>query len=70
VLDALREFLKHAASIAAESADRLAAGNHEEQEIDAGLVMMLFEAPPASAGLPDGAPTTKNRLRASGRGPR
>jgi hypothetical protein len=49
---ALRELLDRAAEIEAASAERTIDDDHQHEEIPAGLVMMLFEAPPASTGLP------------------
>jgi len=64
---ALREFLEQVAKIETESADRLAAGDHRDQEISSGLVMMLFEAPPATVGIPTDAATQKGERRADDR---
>jgi DNA-binding transcriptional ArsR family regulator len=49
---ALDELLGRANSIAADSAKRMAADDHRNGELSAGLVMMLFETPPAQTGLP------------------
>ena len=49
---ALDELLDRANAIAAESAKRVAADNHGSDELSAGLVLMLFEAPPAQTGIP------------------
>jgi DNA-binding transcriptional ArsR family regulator len=49
---ALDELLNRANAIAADSAKRMAEGDHRNDELHAGLVLMLFEAPPATAGIP------------------
>ncbi len=49
---AAKELLDRAYKIEGESARRIAASNHEDGEINAGLVLMLFEAPPAYAEVP------------------
>jgi hypothetical protein len=49
---ALDELLDRANVIAAESAKRVAEGNHRSEELSAGLVLMLFETPPAQTGIP------------------
>jgi DNA-binding transcriptional ArsR family regulator len=49
---ALDELLDRANVIAAESAKRVAEDDHHSQELSAGLVLMLFEAPPAQTGIP------------------
>lgn len=63
---AVKELLDRSYKIEAESVRRLSADDHRGAEIDAGLVMMLFEAPPAHAGSPE--PETKPRRQRS-RGP-
>jgi DNA-binding transcriptional ArsR family regulator len=50
---AVKQLLERANGIEAGSAKRLAAhGAHEAHEIEAGLVMMLFEAQPSRTGVP------------------
>jgi DNA-binding transcriptional ArsR family regulator len=49
---ALDELLNRANAIAAESAKRVADDNHRSEELSAGLVLMLFETPPAQTGIP------------------
>jgi hypothetical protein len=50
---AVKQLLECANGIEAGSAKRLAAhGAHEAHEIEAGLVMMLFEAQPSRTGVP------------------
>jgi DNA-binding transcriptional ArsR family regulator len=49
---ALDELLDRANVIAAESAKRVAEDNHHSEELSAGLVLMLFETPPAQTGIP------------------
>jgi DNA-binding transcriptional ArsR family regulator len=53
----LEQTLERARQIEAAAAKRIAGGSHSKNELDVGLVMMLFEAPPAHAGLgpPDDA---------------
>jgi hypothetical protein len=50
---AVKQLLERANQIEAQSSRRIAASNHGGVEIDTGLVLMLFEAPPADAGLPE-----------------
>jgi DNA-binding transcriptional ArsR family regulator len=50
--EALDGLLDRANVIAAESAKRVAKGDHRGDELSAGLVLMLFETPPAQAGIP------------------
>lgn len=49
---AVKELLDRSYEIEAESEKRMAARDHRDDEISTGLVMMLFEAPPAHAGIP------------------
>jgi DNA-binding transcriptional ArsR family regulator len=49
---ALDELLERANVIAAESARRVAKDSHDGDELNAGLVLMLFETPPAHTGIP------------------
>ena len=49
---ALDDLLDRANVIAAESARRVASDNNHGDERDAGLVLMLFETPPAQVGIP------------------
>jgi DNA-binding transcriptional ArsR family regulator len=60
---AVRQLLERSSEIEAESKARLTASDHRPGEIDAGLVMMLFEAPPAHAGL--SAPEREPHKRSS-----
>jgi DNA-binding transcriptional ArsR family regulator len=48
---AVGELHRRASEIEAASAQRIAASDHQNGEINAGLVMLLFEAPPAHTGL-------------------
>jgi DNA-binding transcriptional ArsR family regulator len=58
---AMRELLDRAAEIESASTERMIRVDHRDGEISAGLVMMLFEAPPANTGLlPDGAAYAHN----------
>jgi DNA-binding transcriptional ArsR family regulator len=66
--DALDELLLRANEIEAASAKRLAAGDHKDEQ-SAGLVLMLFEAPPAQTGLPQGQPGNSAH-RQGGRAPK
>ena len=50
--EALDGLLDRANVIAAESAKRVAKGDHRGDELSAGLVLMLFETPPTQAGIP------------------
>ena len=63
---AAKELMDRAYNIEGESARRIAASNHEDGEINAGLVLMLFEAPPAYAEVPPGehAPRRRSSTRA------
>jgi DNA-binding transcriptional ArsR family regulator len=47
--EAMRDLLDRFSQIESDSAQRLAAENHNVAEINVGTVMMLFEAPPISA---------------------
>lgn len=67
IADALREFLKLAAETEAASAKRLATNNHQSEDIHTGLVMMLFEAPPASTGIPPSTTAKKPKRRTATR---
>jgi DNA-binding transcriptional ArsR family regulator len=49
---AMRELIDRAREIEAASATRAKKGDHAQAEINTGLVMMLFETPPASVGIP------------------
>jgi DNA-binding transcriptional ArsR family regulator len=60
---AVKALLDRSYEIEAESATRMSAANHEGAEVRAGLVMMLFEAPPAAAGLPAAERKTRRRPR-------
>jgi DNA-binding transcriptional ArsR family regulator len=62
---AVQDLLTRADEIERESAGRIAASDHRDGEMNAGLVMMLFEAPPPEAGLL--TPEEKVRPRAKGR---
>jgi DNA-binding transcriptional ArsR family regulator len=64
---AVKELLDRTNAIETESRQRLAAGHHENGEVSAGLVMMLFEAPPAHVALP--APAAKPHRRSGRRTP-
>lgn len=48
----MKQFLDRAREIETESMQRLADTDHED-EISVGTVLMMFEAPPAAAGLPE-----------------
>lgn len=63
---AAKELMDRAYNIEGESARRIAASDHEDGEINAGLVLMLFEAPPAYAEVPPGehAPRRRSSTRA------
>jgi len=64
---AAKQLLERSYAIEAESQARMVAANHRDAEIDAGLVLLLFEAPPAQNGLPEPAPppaTSGRRARA------
>lgn len=52
VAAAVKELVDRATTIEAESQKRQSARDHEDEEINAGLVMMLFEAPAVHVGLP------------------
>jgi DNA-binding transcriptional ArsR family regulator len=62
---ALKEIMERSEEIEAESRARLSAGNHDEAEVSAGLVMMLFEAPPEHVGL--STPSAKRHRRSNRR---
>jgi DNA-binding transcriptional ArsR family regulator len=47
----VKEMLDRARQIEADAAKRIASGNQSDAEIEVGLVMMLFEAPPPHAGI-------------------
>ncbi|HEY5318285.1 MAG TPA: winged helix-turn-helix domain-containing protein [Solirubrobacteraceae bacterium] len=64
---AVKELLDRTHEIEAESEKRLAAGDHRDAEINAGLVMLLFEAPPDHIGLP--TPEAKPHRRSKPRTP-
>ena len=67
----LDELLDRANAIAAESAKRVAKGDHRSDEMSAGLVLMLFETPPALAGIPaEPAQKQPRATRKSSRGKR
>jgi DNA-binding transcriptional ArsR family regulator len=63
---AAKELLDRAYKIEGESARRIAASDHQDGEINAGLVLMLFEAPPSYAELPSSehAPRRRSTTRA------
>lgn len=63
---ASKELMDRAYKIEGESARRIAASNHQDGEINTGLVLMLFEAPPANAEVPpdEHAPRRRSRTRA------
>jgi DNA-binding transcriptional ArsR family regulator len=67
---AMRELIDRARDIEAASAARAAKGDHAQDEISSGLVMMLFEAPPASAGIPAEESLASSRKRTRKRAPR
>jgi DNA-binding transcriptional ArsR family regulator len=58
---ALDELLDRANEIAAESAKRAAKDDHRSDELSAGLVLMLFEAPPAQTGIPAKRPRARRQ---------
>ena len=62
---AMRELIDRARELEAASAERAKKGDHAEDEINSGLVMMLFEAPPPAAGIPvkDSTASTRKRSR-------
>lgn len=62
---AVRALMDRAGEIETESQRRLSASDDQEQALNAGLVMMLFEAPPEQVGLPQ--PDAKPVRRASRR---
>lgn len=62
---AVNELLERTDDIEAASQRRLAANNHEHGEVSSGLVMMLFEAPPAHVRLP--TPEAKPHRRSARR---
>lgn len=66
--DEVKSLLDRAATIASESARRLAEANHSKTEVQTGLVLMLFEAAPAGAEVPapddDKHAPRRNRTRA------
>lgn len=66
---AMRELIDRALEIEGASAKRTADGNHVPEELDTGLVMMLFQAPPATVGIPTRKSSTNARKR-GGRGSR
>jgi hypothetical protein len=49
----LDRLLERANQIETESEKRIRAGDHALGEVSAGLVLMLFGAPPVQAGLPN-----------------
>jgi DNA-binding transcriptional ArsR family regulator len=59
---AAKELLDRAYKIESESAKRIAASNHRNGEMNAGLVLMLFEAPPTGA---EGVPAEHDPKRGS-----
>jgi DNA-binding transcriptional ArsR family regulator len=62
---AVQDLLTRADEIERESAERIAASDHRDGEMNAGLVLMAFEAPPPEAGLL--TPEEKVRPRAKRR---
>jgi DNA-binding transcriptional ArsR family regulator len=60
---AAKELLDRAYKIESESARRIAARDHRNGEINAGLVLMLFEAPPAYAEAAPGEHEPKRRSK-------
>jgi DNA-binding transcriptional ArsR family regulator len=65
---AVKELMDRSAEIEVESLGRLSNGDHAEEELSAGLVMMLFEAPPEPSVLatPGAKPHRRsNRQRAA-----
>jgi DNA-binding transcriptional ArsR family regulator len=69
---AMRELIDQALEIEAASAVRAKKGDHAEDEINTGLVMMLFEAAPPSVGIPsqEAASGTRKRTRTHARAQR
>lgn len=65
---AVKALLERSNEIEAESARRIAAGGHDSSHVSAGLVTMLFEAPPENTALPGAADTT-HRQRNGNRPP-
>lgn len=62
---ALKQLLEQANEIEAAAAKRIASGDHSHGELNIGLVMMLFEAPPPYAGI--APPEGEKGRKAAGR---
>ncbi len=60
---AVKQLFDRAAEIEAESTKRIAARDHRNGEINAGLVLMLFEAPPPETGLPTSQDQEQRRAK-------
>jgi DNA-binding transcriptional ArsR family regulator len=60
---AVKALLDRSYEIETESRRRLAASDHENGEVSSGLVMMLFEAPPAHVGVPVPKPGAEKHRR-------
>lgn len=60
---AVKELQERSEEIEVESRRRLSAGGHQDEEVSAGLVLMLFEAPPEHAGLPPAKREDNGRAR-------
>jgi DNA-binding transcriptional ArsR family regulator len=60
---AVKALLDRSYEIEAESEKRMSAAEHRGAELSAGLVMMLFEAPPVHAGRPATEHETRRRSR-------
>jgi DNA-binding transcriptional ArsR family regulator len=66
----MREMIDRAREIEAASTKRATKDDHAQAEINTGLVMMLFEAPPPSVGIPAQETSSSTRKRTRSRSQR